>query len=102
MTARARAPTTTVTNVYPSPPISSLSPFVSPHTSRLITDTRGDRSLILGLIHCDHDLSYYMFEPFLSFFLAFWRKFCAIYIPLFLVLTVLYPESYLSFFFFNS
>jgi hypothetical protein len=27
-----------------SPPISSLSPFVSPHTSRLITDTRGDHS----------------------------------------------------------
>ena len=46
MTARARAPTTTATatNVYPSPPIPSLSPFVSPHTSRLITDTRGDRS----------------------------------------------------------
>ena len=39
MTAR-----TTATAAYPSPPISSLSPFVSPHTSRLITDTRGDRS----------------------------------------------------------
>jgi len=43
MTTRAPA-TTTPTSVYPSPPISSLSPFVSPHTSRLITDTRGDRS----------------------------------------------------------
>ena len=29
---------------YPSPPISSLSPFASPHTSRLIKDIRGDRS----------------------------------------------------------
>ena len=34
MTARAPATTTTATSVYPSPPISSLSPFVSPHTSR--------------------------------------------------------------------
>ena len=34
MTAHAPATTTTATSVYPSPPISSLSPFVSPHTSR--------------------------------------------------------------------
>jgi len=37
-------PTSTPTTAYPSPPISSLIPFPSPHTSRLITDTRGDRS----------------------------------------------------------
>ena len=43
-TSRAAATTPTATSVYPSPPISSLSPFASPHTSRLITDTRGDRS----------------------------------------------------------
>ena len=36
--------TARTTSVYPSPPISSLSPFTSPHTSRLITDTRGDPS----------------------------------------------------------
>ena len=42
--AAAAATTTGNTTAYPSPPISSLSPFTSPHTSRLITDTRGDRS----------------------------------------------------------
>ena len=41
MTSRAVA---TTTSVYPSPPISSLSPFASPHTSRLITDARSDCS----------------------------------------------------------
>jgi len=43
-TTTARAATASTTTAYPSPPISSLSPFVSPHTSRLMTDTRGDRS----------------------------------------------------------
>jgi hypothetical protein len=41
MTART---TTAATAAYPSPPISSLSPFASPHASRLIMDTRADRS----------------------------------------------------------
>ena len=36
--------TSSTAAAYPSPPMSSLSPFASPHASRLITDTRGDRS----------------------------------------------------------
>ena len=38
------SPPTMTAAAYPSPPISTLSPSAPPHISRLITDTRGDRS----------------------------------------------------------